>query len=56
MPVYLLIDPIGDEPGVTVLSKPAAGAYAMTTRVTMGSPITLPAPVGFELDTSTFKG
>ncbi|MGI5273043.1 Uma2 family endonuclease [Nonomuraea sp. CA-218870] len=56
VPVYLLIDPIGDEPGVTVLSKPADGAYAMTTRVTMGSPITLPAPIGFELDTSIFKG
>lgn len=55
VPVYLLIDPISDEPGVTVFSKPADDVYATTTRVTMGSPITLPEPVDFELDTSIFK-
>ncbi|MEU4574736.1 MULTISPECIES: Uma2 family endonuclease [Nonomuraea] len=56
VPIYLLIDPIGDEPGVTVYSKPVDGAYTSMTKVTVGSPITLPEPVGFELDTSIFKG
>ncbi len=56
VPLYLLIAPIGDEPSVTVFSKPAKGAYTAMTRVTIGSPITLPEPVGFELDTSIFKG
>ncbi|MEV0233065.1 Uma2 family endonuclease [Nonomuraea sp. NPDC050786] len=55
VPVYLLIDPIADEPSVTVFSEIKDGAYQLMTTVTIGSPIRLPAPVDFELDTSIFK-
>ncbi|MFI7615047.1 Uma2 family endonuclease [Nonomuraea terrae] len=55
VPVYLLIDPIGDTPGVTVFSDIKDDAYQTTTTVAMGTPIMLPPPVDFELDTSIFK-
>jgi Uma2 family endonuclease len=54
VPVYLLVDPIGETPGVTVFSDIKDGAYQTTTRVAMGAPITLPPPVDTKLDTSIF--
>ncbi|TDD39656.1 Uma2 family endonuclease [Nonomuraea terrae] len=53
--VYLLIDPMGKTPSVTVFSDIKDDAYQTTTKVAMGTPIMLPPPVDFELDTSIFK-
>ena len=55
VPVYLLIDPLSDSPGVTVFSGPEGGDYTVSTTVGMGMPLYLPRPVDFELDTSIFK-
>ncbi|MBF8187441.1 Uma2 family endonuclease [Nonomuraea sp. K274] len=55
VPVYLLIDPLADEPAVTVFSEIKDDAYQVTTTTLIGTPIKLPAPVDFELDTSIFK-
>ncbi|HUR00920.1 MAG TPA: Uma2 family endonuclease [Nonomuraea sp.] len=55
VPVYLLIDPIADQPAATVFSEIKDGAYQQTTRVVMGTPLYLPKPIDFELDTSIFK-
>ena len=55
VPVYLLIDPIADQPAATVFSEIKDGAYQKTTRVVMGTPLYLPKPIDFELDTSIFK-
>lgn len=55
VPVYLLIDPLADEPSVTVFSDIQDDAYQMKVIAHVGKSITLPAPVGFELDTSIFK-
>ncbi|MET7328045.1 Uma2 family endonuclease [Nonomuraea sp. NPDC005650] len=54
VPVYLLIDPIADEPSVTAFSDIKDGAYQVMTRVITGTPIALPSPVDFKLDTSIF--
>ncbi|WP_250905361.1 Uma2 family endonuclease [Nonomuraea sp. NEAU-A123] len=55
VPIYLLIDPIADQPAATVFSEIKNGAYQQTTRVVMGTPLYLPKPIDFELDTSIFK-
>ncbi|MFI7642375.1 Uma2 family endonuclease [Nonomuraea sp. NPDC049400] len=55
VPVYLLIDPIADEPAVTVFSEIKNGAYQVRNTTLIGTPIKLPAPIDFELDTSIFK-
>ncbi|MFD1538068.1 Uma2 family endonuclease [Nonomuraea guangzhouensis] len=55
VPVYLLIDPIASQPAAIVFSEIKDGAYQKTTRVVMGTPLYLPKPIDFELDTSIFK-
>ncbi|MEV4106046.1 hypothetical protein [Nonomuraea sp. NPDC049695] len=55
MPIYLLIDPIGKTPCVTVFSDIKDHTYRTIVKVGMGAPIRLPAPVDFELDASIFK-
>ncbi|WP_433517172.1 Uma2 family endonuclease [Nonomuraea sp. CA-143628] len=55
VPVYLLIDPIAEQPAATVFSDIKDGSYSTTTRVVMGTPLYLPKPIDFELDTSIFK-
>ncbi|MEU1730038.1 Uma2 family endonuclease [Streptosporangium sp. NPDC020145] len=54
VPVMVIIDPVATPATVTVLSDPKEGAYLTSTRVAMGSPVHLPEPVGFTLDTSVF--
>ncbi|TKA09671.1 Uma2 family endonuclease [Actinacidiphila oryziradicis] len=54
IPVYLLIDREAGE--VTVFSEPDGVRYESTKTVPFGKPITLPAPVGFTLDTEPLKG
>lgn len=56
VPVYLLIDPRPERPSVTVFSGAGDRGYGTMTEVAMGSPVLLPEPVGFELDTSALKG
>jgi Uma2 family endonuclease len=55
VPVYLLIDPIADEPTVTVFSEIEDDTYQAVDPVPIGTPIMLPPPIDFELDTSIFK-
>ncbi|MEU0571625.1 Uma2 family endonuclease [Nonomuraea sp. NPDC005983] len=55
VPIYLLIDPVAKPPAVTVFSEIKDGAYSTTTTVSIGSPLRLPDPIDFELDTSIFK-
>jgi Uma2 family endonuclease len=55
VPVYLLIDPLADNPAVTVFTQPEDCDYRVSTRVGMDMGLYLPAPVDFELDTSIFK-
>ncbi|MFI7133996.1 Uma2 family endonuclease [Nonomuraea sp. NPDC050153] len=55
VPVYLLIDPLADEPAVTVFSEIKDDAYQVRNTTLIGTPIKLPAPIDFELDTSIFK-
>ncbi|MEV6155832.1 Uma2 family endonuclease [Nonomuraea sp. NPDC052129] len=55
VPVYLLIDSIAEQPTATVFSAIKDGAYSTTTKVAMGTPLYLPKPIDFELDTSIFK-
>ncbi|MEO3868950.1 Uma2 family endonuclease [Nonomuraea sp. B12E4] len=54
VPVYLVIDPIGETPSVTVFSDIKDNTYRTIVKVDMGTPIKLPPPVDFELDTSVF--
>ncbi|MEV8631195.1 Uma2 family endonuclease [Streptosporangium sp. NPDC051023] len=54
VPVMVLIDPVATPPTVTVLSDPKEGVYLTSARVAMGSPVHIPDPVGFTLDTSIF--
>lgn len=54
VPVMLLVDPVATPATVTVLSDPKEGEYRTSTRVEPGSPLHLPEPVGFTLDTSIF--
>ncbi|MEQ4721423.1 Uma2 family endonuclease [Nonomuraea sp. B19D2] len=55
VPIYVLIDPIADEPSVTVFSEIKDDAYEVAITEQIGAPIMLPAPIDFELDTSIFK-
>ncbi|WP_344988887.1 Uma2 family endonuclease [Nonomuraea helvata] len=55
VPIYVLIDPVADEPSVTVFSEIKDDAYEVAVTEQIGAPIMLPAPVDFELDTSIFK-
>jgi Uma2 family endonuclease len=55
VPLYLLIDPLADSPSVTVFSEIKDDAYQVMTTACIGTPLKLPAPVDFELDTSIFK-
>ncbi|MFF5209473.1 Uma2 family endonuclease [Streptosporangium sp. NPDC000396] len=54
VPVMLLIDPVATPAIVTVFSDPKGGEYQTVSRVAMGSPLHLPDPVDFTLDTSVF--
>ncbi|MBG0813210.1 Uma2 family endonuclease [Planomonospora sp. ID82291] len=54
VPVMLLIDPVAAPATVTVFSDPKGGEYQTVSRVAVGSPLHLPAPVDFTLDTSIF--
>ncbi|MBT2487913.1 Uma2 family endonuclease [Streptomyces sp. ISL-96] len=53
IPVYLLID--RDDCTVTVHSDPAPGGYRAVCTVKLGAKVTLPDPVGIELDTEELK-
>ncbi|SDM55225.1 Uma2 family endonuclease [Nonomuraea jiangxiensis] len=55
VPIYLLIDPVSNTPGVTVFSDIKDDTYRTIVKVDMGTPVKLPPPVDFELDTSIFK-
>ncbi|MEV0345478.1 Uma2 family endonuclease [Nonomuraea sp. NPDC050680] len=55
VPIYLLIDTIAEPPSVTVYSGIDDGVYRTTATVPVGTPLRLPAPIDFELDTSIFK-
>ncbi|WUH95882.1 Uma2 family endonuclease [Streptomyces sp. NBC_00433] len=50
IPVFLLIDRDAGE--ITVHSEPGNGAYQMRVTVPFGKAVSLPAPVGIELDTA----
>ncbi|WP_438485693.1 Uma2 family endonuclease [Streptomyces sp. S186] len=53
IPVYLLID--RDRREATVHSEPAGDRYRVTATVRVGERVTLPAPVGIDLDTEPLK-
>ncbi|WP_414167054.1 Uma2 family endonuclease [Streptoverticillium reticulum] len=53
VPIYLLTDREACE--TLVYSEPDGHAYAQLTRRPFGKTITLPAPVGFSLDTEALK-
>ncbi|MBO0651958.1 Uma2 family endonuclease [Streptomyces triculaminicus] len=53
IPVYLLID--REHGTVTVYSEPKDGTYQSLTARPYGTPIELPAPVGFTLETEELK-
>ncbi|MFF4949015.1 Uma2 family endonuclease [Streptomyces chattanoogensis] len=53
IPVYLLID--RDSCEVTVYSEPEGDRYDKAVTVPFGKPVTLPDPVGIELDTEPLK-
>ena len=55
VPIYLLIDTVAEPPSITVYSDIRDGAYRTTATVEVGTPLRLPAPIDFELDTSIFK-
>jgi Uma2 family endonuclease len=55
VPLYLLIDSIAECPAVTVFSDDGDGAYRSKVEVAIGTPVRLPEPMNFELDTSIFK-
>jgi Uma2 family endonuclease len=55
VPVFLLIDPLTTSPSITVFSDIDDGAYQTLHKVAVGTPLHLPDPVNFELDTSIFK-
>ncbi|WAZ22980.1 Uma2 family endonuclease [Streptomyces cinnabarinus] len=52
VPVYLLID--REEAEVVVYSDPSGDEYGKSHKFKVGLPVPLPAPFGFELDTSAF--
>ncbi|WP_194835414.1 Uma2 family endonuclease [Nocardia sp. XZ_19_369] len=53
IPTYLLVDRHRAE--VTVYWEPADGTYLHTASAQFGAPLTLPAPLDFDLDTSKFR-
>ncbi|MGW7304330.1 Uma2 family endonuclease [Streptomyces sp. NPDC054835] len=53
IPVYLLIDRAAGD--VQVHSRPDNGRYEMVVTVPFGKTVTLPEPVGMELDTEPLK-
>nr|WSY53929.1 Uma2 family endonuclease [Streptomyces sp. NBC_00886] len=53
IPVYLLIDRNSDT--VTVFSEPKDGRYQQTASSPWGTPVELPDPLGFTLDTQELK-
>ncbi|MBB4940076.1 Uma2 family endonuclease [Streptosporangium album] len=55
VPVMLLVDPVAAPATVTVFSDPKGGEYQTFSRVSVGSPLHLPDPVGFTLETSVFE-
>ncbi len=55
VPIYLLIDTVAEPPSVTVYSDIRDGVYRTTATVPVGTPLRLPAPIDFELNTSIFK-
>lgn len=54
IPVTVIIDPVATPATVTVLSDPKEGVYLTSTRVAVGTPVHIPDPIGFTLDTSVF--
>ncbi|WP_256333429.1 Uma2 family endonuclease [Streptomyces sp. cf386] len=52
IPVYLLID--REEAEITVYSEPSGDEYARSPKHKIGLTVPLPAPFGFELDTTKF--
>ncbi|WP_037869738.1 Uma2 family endonuclease [Streptomyces sp. SPB074] len=54
IPVYLLVDR-GNQ-SVKVHSEPEGGRYAKVNEVAFGKSVSLPEPVGFELDTAPLLG
>lgn len=54
IPVYLLVDR-GNQT-VKVHSEPEGGRYAKVNEVAFGKSVSLPEPVGFELDTAPLLG
>ncbi|MBT2675702.1 Uma2 family endonuclease [Streptomyces sp. ISL-14] len=52
IPVYLLID--REEAEVTVYCEPSGDDYAQAPKYKLGRTVSLPAPLGFELDTAEF--
>jgi Uma2 family endonuclease len=52
IPVHVLIDTIAKTPSVTVHSDIEDGEYRTITTVPLGRRVSLPSPVGVELDTS----
>ncbi|MER5323676.1 Uma2 family endonuclease [Streptosporangium roseum] len=55
VPIMIIVDPVATPATVTVLSDPKDGVYLTSTRVAVGSPVHIPEPVGFTLDTSVFE-
>lgn len=55
VPIMIIVDPVVTPATVTVLSDPKDGVYLTSTRVAVGSPVHIPEPVGFTLDTSVFE-
>jgi hypothetical protein len=54
VPLYLLVDPVGPRPAVTLYAEPVDGAYRRVVTVPFGEPIHLPTPFDVDLDTSQF--
>jgi Uma2 family endonuclease len=54
VPVMLLVDPVASPASVTVFSDPKDGEYLATARVPFGTPLRIPAPIDFLLDTAIF--
>ncbi|MFD5327611.1 Uma2 family endonuclease [Streptomyces sp. NPDC127092] len=52
IPLYLLVD--RDDSTVTLFTEPENGDYREQHRVPFGKPLGLPAPFGFDLETSDF--
>lgn len=53
IPVYLLVD--RDKETVVVYSEPKDGSYQQITPFPWGTPVELPDPLGFTLDTEELK-